>query len=156
LRPLTHTIGYTMQGVLEVGIGSGREDFVSASERCLVGILPSISANGALPGQLDSHWNPAARWVCLTGSAQIAIVAYRLAELLGKREYAIAADRLVDFLKAVQHTRTGVAGIDGAIAGSYPITGGYMSFGYPNWATKYFLDALMIQSERAGLALSRN
>ena len=28
-----------------------------------------------------------------------------------------------------------------------------MTGGYPNWAAKYLLDALMLQAERAGLGL---
>jgi hypothetical protein len=91
--------------------------------------------------------------VCLTGSAQIAIVAYRLCELRDKREYGAAADSLVNFLTAVQRVTTGIKGIDGALAGSYPLTGDYMTNGYPNWATKYLLDALMLQARNAGIAL---
>jgi len=35
----------------------------------------------------------------------------------------------------------------GAVAGSFPLFGGYMRAGYPNWATKYFLDALLLQAQ---------
>ena len=153
LRPLTHTIGYTAQGILEVGVAAGRDDFVAASERCLQGILPNIEENGYLAGRFDSDWRPTVRWVCATGSAQIAIVAYRLAELRGNQDYRTAADKLVNYLKAIQRIDTGVEGIDGAIPGSYPITGAYMTTGYPNWATKYFLDALMLQAQYIGLKM---
>jgi len=152
-KPLTHTIGYTTQGILEVGIAAGREDFVEASEHCLQGILPNIGENGYLAGRFDSEWYPAVRWVCITGSAQIAIVAYRLAKLRGNQNYRIAADKLVNYLKTIQRVDTGIDGIDGAMAGSYPITGPYMTAGYPNWATKYFLDALMLQAESAGIQM---
>lgn len=154
LRPLTHTIGYTAQGILEVGVAAGRDDFVVASERCLRGVLPNIQPNGYFAGRFHSDWRPAVRWVCLTGSAQIAIVAYRLSELRGNGEYLAAANGLVNYLKAVQHVDTGVEGIDGALAGSYPISGDYMTAGYPNWATKYFLDALMLQADAAKIALT--
>lgn len=153
-HPLTHTIGYAAQGVLEVGLAAGREDFIAAAERCLVGALANVEANGALPGRLDAAWRPAVRWVCLTGSAQLAIVAYRLAHARGSRPYRDAADRLMGFLKAVQRLETGEPGIDGALAGSYPLMGGYMSGGYPNWATKYLLDALMLEADAAGVALA--
>ncbi|MBC8072612.1 MAG: hypothetical protein IAG13_30100, partial [Deltaproteobacteria bacterium] len=32
----------------------------------------------------------------------------------------------------------------GAIKGSHPIWGGYSPFTYPNWATKFFVDALLL------------
>jgi hypothetical protein len=53
----------------------------------------------------------------------------------------------------VQRRETGNPDIDGALAGSYPIFGGYMTGGYPNWATKYLLDALMLEAERKGIDL---
>jgi hypothetical protein len=154
VHPLTHTIGYTAQGVLEVGAEAGRDDLVAAAEACLKGAIGGIQPNGFLPGRFDDAWRPAARWSCLTGSAQIAVVAYRLAALRGVETYAAAADRLVGFLKAVQRTGTGDAGIDGALAGAYPIMGDYMTGGYPNWATKYLLDALMAEAERRGVRLA--
>ena len=153
-RPLTHTIGYTAQGVLEVGIETGREDFVAATEACLEGVLSGVRPNGFLPGRFDASWRPAVRWSCLTGAAQVAIVAYRLSHIRANRQYGDAADRLVNCLKAVQRVDTGSPGIDGALAGSYPILGEYMTAGYPNWATKYLLDALMLQSERSGEPLT--
>lgn len=143
--PLTHTIGYTLQGALEVGILAGRDDFVAAVRKTADNLLPQIRDDGYLPGMFYSDWQPARLSSCLTGSAQIAIVCYRLAALTGTRAYRNAADRLVDFLKALQDIRTEVEGIHGALAGSFPIFGEYMRGGYPNWATKYLLDALMLQ-----------
>jgi hypothetical protein len=35
----------------------------------------------------------------------------------------------------------------GAIPGSFPIWGRYEPFAFPNWATKFFCDALMIEQE---------
>ena len=151
-RPLTHTIGYTLQGILEVGAMSSRQDFVQAAKRGLDPLIKSVGANGFLPGRFYQDWRPAASWSCLTGSAQIAIVAYRLSELGFGSEYSQFANRLVDFLKALQRTNTGEPGIDGALAGSYPILSGYMVGSYPNWATKYLLDALYLQAKHQGIS----
>ncbi|MFT7774325.1 hypothetical protein [Roseateles sp.] len=146
--PLTHTIGYTLQGVLEVGLAAGRSDFVDAVRRTLDALLPNMQASGYLPGRFYADWEPAGLSSCLTGSAQLAIVCYRLAGHLGEARYADAADKLVDYLKALQSLRSEDPGCVGAIAGSFPILGAYMRSGYPNWATKYFLDALMLQQAR--------
>ena len=35
-------------------------------------------------------------------------------------------------------------GIRGGIAGCYPVWGGYIQYGYPNWAAKFFIDALLL------------
>ena len=151
--PLTHTIGYTLQGLLEVAVLAERDDILAAVECGYKPIIEAIEPNGYLVGRFDSGWRPAADWSCLTGSAQLAIVGYRLASIRGDQDYADAADRLLNFLKAVQRVNSGDPDFDGALAGSYPILGDYMTGGYPNWATKYLLDALMLQAERHGIQL---
>ena len=49
------------------------------------------------------------------------------------------------FTKATQLLEFEDRDMVGAIPGSFPILGEYMKGGYPNWATKYFIDALMLQ-----------
>jgi hypothetical protein len=143
--PLTHTIGYTLQGVLEVGVAADRPDFVNAARRCVDRIIPRIDARGYLPGLFYSDWEPAGFSSCLTGSAQIAVVGFRLAEITRVDIYRSAADRLVNYLKALQRIDPGAPEFSGAVSGSFPILGEYMRAGYPNWATKYYLDALLMQ-----------
>jgi uncharacterized protein YyaL (SSP411 family) len=145
--PLLHTIGYTLQGVLEVGALASRADFVDAARRGLDPVLANMSRNGFLPARYDRHWRPAARYCCLTGSAQVAVVCYRLAQLIGETRYRLAADRIVNFLKCFQLIESPDPGIQGALAGSFPMFAEYKPGGYPNWATKYLLDALMLQFE---------
>ena len=60
-------------------------------------------------------------------------------------KYRGAADLLLNFLKALQLIEIPIAGVQGALSGSFPIVGAYQMLGYPNWATKYYLDALMCQ-----------
>ena len=145
--PLTHTIGYTLQGMLEVGALAGRRDFIAAVRRSLDNLVPQIQANGYLPGMFYEDWQPASFSCCLTGSAQIAVVCYRLAHLVGDHRYRDIADLLVGFLKAMQALATQVPEANGALPGSFPILGDYMRGGYPNWATKYLLDALLLQHD---------
>ena len=33
----------------------------------------------------------------------------------------------------------------GGLKGSHPVNGGYLTWRYPNWATKFFADALMLE-----------
>lgn len=143
--PLTHTIGYTLQGVLEVGVAAQRPDFVTAARMGVDPLVARVDRRGLLAGRFYSDWEPAALSSCLTGNAQIAIVCYRLFELTGMIKYKQAADALVGALKVLQETESPNLALNGAIAGSFPLFGGYMRAGYPNWATKYFLDALLLQ-----------
>jgi len=150
LAPLTHTIGYALQGVLEVGAAAHRQDFVDAVIKGVTPALARIDRHGLLPGRFRANWEPASSSSCLTGNAQIAIVCYRLCELTKSSDYKRAADSLADALKAVQVLESPNQALIGAIAGSFPLFGAYMRAGYPNWATKYFLDALLLQDRLTG------
>jgi hypothetical protein len=143
--PLLHTIGYALQGILEVGVLADRPDFVEATARGVHPILASMSPKGFLHGRFYSDWEPGSFSSCLTGSAQLAVVCYRLHQVTGSPGYRDAADRIVNYLKPLQALDSGDPGIDGALGGSFPLFGSYMPAGYPNWATKYLLDALMLQ-----------
>jgi hypothetical protein len=149
--PLLHTIGYTLQGTLEVGILAGRATYVEAVSRGVTPLLERITKRGLLPGQFFSDWSPACFSSCLTGSAQLAIVCYRMFEHTGHRTYFVGAEKLLNGLKALQRLSLPNPALNGALSGSFPLFGTYMTAGYPNWATKYFLDALLLQ-DRLGIS----
>jgi len=145
--PLTHTIGYVLQGVLEVGILAERADFISAAKQGLSGAVSSMLENGYLSARLNNKWKPQEQYVCLTGSVQLAILCFRFAEQLNDTSFIESGHKLTNFVKATQLLTTDNDAMQGAIAGSYPIMGDYMTAGYPNWATKYFIDALILQNQ---------
>ncbi len=71
-------------------------------------------------------------------------VCYFLYEHIGEARYLHAANQLMDFLKALQPMEDEVPDVQGGLAGSFPLLGGYQTGGYPNWATKFFSDSLMM------------
>jgi hypothetical protein len=143
--PLTHTIGYTLQGILETAVLSDRADLLQAVRRGTDPLVRWVARRPLLHGQFYADWQPAVFSACLTGNAQLAIVCYRLYEATGDAAYRDAADALVDHLKPLQVLDSPNRALNGALAGSFPLFGAYMPAGYPNWATKYFLDALLLQ-----------
>jgi hypothetical protein len=147
--PLTHTIGYTVQGILEVGLLAGREDFVASARKAAAAALAAQRGDGFLPGRLDSTWRGATNSVCLTGSVQLAVAGFRLAGVSGDRALAELAHSVLRFVAATQRLEGDNPALIGGIAGSYPFLGGYMTAGFPNWATKYFIDALLAEREHA-------
>jgi hypothetical protein len=144
--PLLHTIAYTLQGLLELGIASGERRFVDGAQRGVNGLLGHC-ASGFLHGRWFADWQPASFWSCLTGSAQVALVCYRLAAHTGELRYRRAADAVLNYLKALQPTPSADVDPDivGGIGGSFPLIGSYMPNGFPGWATKFYLDALLQQ-----------
>ena len=153
-RPLTHTLGYTLEGLLDAAELSGQERYLNAVRLSSEHLKGAVQSNGFLSGRLDARWQPMVSWNCLTGSCQLALVWYRLAKAVGDPAYAEVAGRLLEFVKATQKVGPtdlpvplqggGVPdGIRGGIKGSHPIWGGYDPFRYPNWAAKFFVDALL-------------
>lgn len=146
-RPLTHTIAYATRGILETGLIAANAAFVDAAAGMARSVAQSQRSDGALPGRLDADWRPAARWTCVTGNAQMAIIWQRLAAETGDASWTPAAERANRFNLSIQNLAATNAGICGGMPGSHPLKGGYMKNRYPNWAAKFFMDALMLQVE---------
>lgn len=146
-RPLTHTIAYAARGIMEVGLLAGHDGFVEAAARMARAAAWTQRADGALPGRLDARWRPACRWSCVTGNAQMAIIWLRLAALAGDRALLHAAQRANRFNRSLQEPAASDPGVRGGMPGSAPRHGGYMKHRYPNWAAKFFMDALMLQEQ---------
>lgn len=143
-QPFTHTIAYAMRGLLEIGAAAGREELIAAARTIGDAMLAALPADGRLPGRFDENWRPTVKWSCLTGDCQLGINWGRLYQITGEQAYRQATSRILDFVKRTQR----VAGDDedtrGGIKGSFPIDGGYHPWQYPNWATKFYADALMM------------
>ena len=142
-QPNTHTIAYTVEGLLESGLLLGDEDLVSAARLCADAMLRRFEIDGSLRGRYDEGWRPTVSWKCLTGCAQTAKNWIRLYEHNRLPYYLNAALKMNDYLCACQDVGTAASGRRGAIPGSEPISGGYQPLSFPSWATKYFCDSLM-------------
>jgi hypothetical protein len=68
-----------------------------------------------------------------------------LHELTGRREYLEAARKVNRYLMARHDTSNADPAIRGGVPGSWPVTGDYGRFLILNWATKFFLDALLLE-----------
>ena len=81
----------------------------------------------------------------------MAINWFRLSRLTGAREFEWHAKRANRFNMTVHDIQADNEAIRGGVKGSHPINGEYMTWRYPNWAAKFFMDALMFErlGERA-------
>jgi uncharacterized protein YyaL (SSP411 family) len=149
-RPLLHTLAYAMEGLLEAGRALAASRYVEAARRAADALRARLRPDGSLAGRFDARWEPAARWSCLTGNAQTAIVWLRLYEFTREPVYGDAADRTLRYLKATQDLEAADPGVRGGIKGSQPIWGGYGPWEYLNWAAKFFADALILRQRLMG------
>ena len=141
--PFTHTIAYTAEGLLESGILLGEEQYIEAAQEVADVMLRLQRVDGSLASTYNEKWSATSRSSCLTGNCQMALIWTRLYELSGDHAYLDGARRAIAFVAGTQNLRTRNPSVRGAIAGSWPIYGHYQRFTYPNWAAKFFIDALL-------------
>jgi uncharacterized protein YyaL (SSP411 family) len=151
-HPLTHTIGYAIRGILEVGQCAGRESHIGHALTMARAVAAHQRDDGALPARYDKEWRPTVSWTCITGNSQMAINWLRLADIAAEEHLAACAERASEFNMSIQDLVHADPGIRGGLKGSHPIGGEYMRYRYPNWAAKFFMDGLMLQSLRGRIS----
>jgi hypothetical protein len=152
-RPLTHTIGYALRGVLEAYRFRPDPALLTAARCTADGLLGTLRDDGYLPGRLSADWSAAANWACLTGTAQVAHCWFMLFELSGRSEYRQAASRACSFLRRTVRL-DGSPDLRGGVKGSFPVDGAYGRFEYLSWGAKFVADVLMLESDVAQMMRS--
>ncbi|WP_020655383.1 pectate lyase [Massilia niastensis] len=142
---LTHTLAYSIRGLLEIGAASGRQDLLEHALLMARRLAKRQREDGALPGRYLPLWTTVADWTCVTGNSQMAINWLRLAQLTGEHDLKQHAVRANRFNMSIQDLETEDCNVRGALKGSHPVNGEYMTYKYPNWATKFFMDGLMLE-----------
>jgi len=142
--PFTHTIAYAIRGLLESGIVLDEERYIEAAIKAARGMADVQREDGWLAGTYDDGWKPTASYSCLTGVAQMSLNWLRLAQDCAQGDLRDAAQRGIAYVKRNHYLDDRDEIAQGAVAGSAPIWGGYSRFEFPNWAAKFFADALMM------------
>lgn len=143
-RALTHTIAYSIRGILEVGVATENANYIKAALAMARRVAARQNADGSLSGYFSPQWEPLSNWSCVTGNSQMALNWYRIAKVTGERD-------LMNNAKAANHFNMRIQKLDGpttmrgAMKGSHPIGEDYMTWKFPNWATKFFMDGLMFE-----------
>jgi uncharacterized protein YyaL (SSP411 family) len=143
-HPFTHTIAYAIRGFIEVAVLLGEERYLRAAEIAARGLMAKQRSDGWLAGTYDDGWTPTASYACVTGVAQMALCWLRLAQITGDKNFRDAAGRAIAYAKRTQRLEDDDHVVRGAIPGSAPIWGAYSRFEFPNWAAKFFADALIM------------
>ena len=154
-RAPTHTIGYTLSGLLRLSqrlrVAEAFDAVRVAAER----LLERLERSRFLPGVVDFRWRPQAEYACLAGNAQLSVLWMDLAGTTGDLRFVNAAFKAIDDVKRTQLLASRDAGIRGGVAGSQPIGGEYLPFAFPNWAAKFFIDALCAKRAWSAAACPR-
>ncbi len=149
--PFTHTIAYAIRGFLESGVLLGEERYLQAAVTAARALANVQRQDGWLAGTYKDGWVADAGYCCLTGLAQMSLNWIRLAQITGEEDFRLRARAGLDFIKTTQRLTASDDAVCGGIAGSSPIWGDYSRFEYPNWAAKFFSDALIMDMTDASV-----
>lgn len=141
-KPFTHTIAYTIRGLLEIGILLEDNSFIDRAGLPLQSIYSLYKDSDYIPSTLNENWQGEKSESCLTGDAQLSILFSKMAGIKQNKDFENFAKKINNYLCGRQ-IQKGNSNIKGGIAGSYPVWGSYIHFCLPNWAAKFFIDALI-------------
>jgi hypothetical protein len=139
----THTIAYTLAGILSTAETLGRSDGITAAAAAAERLARRLELSRFLPGLIGGDWRGRSRYACLTGNCQMALIWFRLHSRSRNLRLVNAALKAIDRVKLAQPMRNPNPGLFGGIPGSDPVHGSYIEGAVPNWAAKYFIDALL-------------
>lgn len=143
VAPFTHTIAYAIRGLWESSRLFDDPRWEAAAIAGADAVLSRQRSDGFIPGQIDEEGRAVGRYCCLTGNAQMAIIWAKLHRATGERRYRDGAVAAVRYVMDCQDIDTSDRDIRGGIKGSHPIWGRYAPMTYPNWACKFFIDAIL-------------
>lgn len=144
-EPLVHTIEYCIRGILEAAIYLRKKKYLESAIKAATPLLYAQRSDGSLPGSFNKEWKSNVNWSCLTGNSQMSIIWQKLFIITKNRKFMEAAKKSNYYMKSIQNINSANRNIRGAIPGAFPIYGWYAPFSYPNWAAKFFVDALMLE-----------
>jgi hypothetical protein len=141
-----HTVIYTLRGFWELGelydndhyklvAINGMKWLETSGSKIKVG---SRKVSASFPEEISGE-------LCLTGLAQQAVLAGKMREDKVDIDYSLHFDNALFVLKANQLVGMHNTNIEGLLLGSNPFNGRYQPFCCPEWATKFFIDALLIE-----------
>lgn len=144
-KPIVHTIAYTIDGLLNSGLLLNEEKYIKSAQMSADTLLDIMMENNSLNGRYDEDWN-GSEYPMTTAYAQMAYIWLLFCKLTNDRRYWEAASMANSILLwSLRRPFREIPETKGALSGSMPLWGKYEPFAFPNWATKYFIDSLMLE-----------
>jgi uncharacterized protein YyaL (SSP411 family) len=143
-HPITHTLAYTIEGMLQCGLLLDEHRYIDTARLTARALMENQREDGSLAGTFGPNWEETSRSSCLTGNCQMSSIWLNFYKLEGEKKFLEATRKAIAFVASTQLLESHNENIRGGIAGSYPIYGSYERLKYPNWAVKFFIDALLL------------
>ena len=142
-----HTLAYTIRGFLESALILNDESLWNTGYLFAEKVFRTFELKKQLYGTWNSDFTGERWYQCLTGNVQMAIIWMKIYQKTGDIRFLNTASKAIDAVVDHQVKRSLDGNAVGGIAGSAPVYGRYMFFRYPNWAAKFFSDAILLESK---------
>lgn len=142
----THTIAYTIRGFYESAQILNDKKYEDIAVNLSEKFLKKYELNSFMPGAFTESFKGINSFECLTGHAQLAIMWLKIHKRFDDLRYLNASLKILDRVSLLIPSYTFIKR-KGGVPGSYPFWGKYMIFRQPNWATKFFIDAILLENE---------
>ena len=147
-KAFTHTIAYTLRGFFESSVILENDNLLNRTIDICEKLLKISAFKGRLAGRYSNTWKGDYNFICLTGNAQLSILFTKIFSINNDVRFLNAALFYMEPVLKAQVLKNNYK--YGAISGSSPFYGRYLTLRYPNWATKFFLDAYLILKKHIG------
>lgn len=147
---LTHLLGYHLVALINFSfqkklLGKKKiKKILSITDYFYKLLKCHIDKYGIIKGELNLSGKKTVNYSCLTGNFQLLYFAILYEKRRNIKKNKLS-DKIYQFAKKYQ-VKSKNKLIDGAIAGSYPINGDYCSNMLPSWASKFFIDSLLLKN----------
>ncbi len=140
-----HTIAYVIRGFFEASLITENEKYKKLSIEWSKKLLKNFELKGRLPGAYYENYKGLNSFECLTGYCQLAIIWLKIFNYNQDITYVNGALKAIDIVEK-NIPKKNIFMKAGGVPGSSPYYGRYMTFRQPNWATKFFIDALLLET----------
>jgi uncharacterized protein YyaL (SSP411 family) len=140
-----HTIAYTIRGFLESYLLTKNEEYYNTAFNLAYKLLRKYEFRKKLGGAYYENFKEISWYRCLTGEAQMVIIWLKLFNINNDVRFVNASSKLLDDLCKTQPLKNTLFLKSGGLKGSHPYYGRYISYRQPNWATKFLIDAMLLE-----------
>jgi len=147
INPYTHNIVYAARGMFESGVLLNEFTYIESADRAMKVLIKIFENNNFLAGDFNEKWESQSNYSCLVGDAQFSVLLMLLHKFRVDERYLNISLKINEYLRSTQSLNNQNNGIRGGIKASDPIWGIYQSYSYPNWAAKFFIDALLLEEK---------
>ena len=141
-----HTICYTIRGFLESSLILNKKDYWDVAYNLAYYFLRRYEIDRRLGGAYHEDLTSINWYRCLTGESQLSIIWLKIFTKTDDIRFVNTSSKLLDDICKTQPMNNSLLLKQGGLKGSQPYFGRYIPFRQPNWATKFFIDAILLEN----------